>query len=310
MLAAALLVSGAGAAHAACGDGVRDPGEQCDPGRDVAGDCCTAACALAPPTTPCRPAAGECDVPEHCTGEDSACPGDVHVIGGTLCADDGSPCSIDACNGAGACIHFPWFEGLACRPATGPCDTTEQCTGVSAPCPADTGRPDGQSCGAVPGTCQERVCRTPARITRVRIIGDREAGDDPDGSVFVRGHFTVHPPPDAFDAAAGIAVRVSDAGALDHTASWPPEECVTFVRGGIRCKVDRGPRRLKGRFNPTGSPGEWNLTLRLKRLDIRVPFREPVTVVVTHHSGIDQHGSIDGCTSTGGSGTLNCRQSP
>src|SRR5438093_4262487 len=33
-------------AHATCGDGILDPGEECDPGPDVAGDCCTSACTI------------------------------------------------------------------------------------------------------------------------------------------------------------------------------------------------------------------------------------------------------------------------
>ena len=38
-----------------CGDGGIDPGEQCDPGADVPGDCCTASCQLEPAGTTCGP---------------------------------------------------------------------------------------------------------------------------------------------------------------------------------------------------------------------------------------------------------------
>ena len=49
-----------GPAFAACGDGVVDPGEQCDFGPDVAGDCCDAACGAAPDATACG-SAGACE---------------------------------------------------------------------------------------------------------------------------------------------------------------------------------------------------------------------------------------------------------
>ena len=51
-------------AGAACGDGILDPGEECDPGPDVPGDCCTSGCTLmvtCPATDECHDA-GTCDV--------------------------------------------------------------------------------------------------------------------------------------------------------------------------------------------------------------------------------------------------------
>jgi hypothetical protein len=40
---------------------------------------------------------------------------------------------------------------MACRPATGPCDVTEFCTGTSTACPADVGEPDGDGDGVCDG---------------------------------------------------------------------------------------------------------------------------------------------------------------
>ncbi len=49
-------------ATAACGDGVVDPGEQCDRGPDVADDCCTATCDFASSGTSCLSSIpGACD---------------------------------------------------------------------------------------------------------------------------------------------------------------------------------------------------------------------------------------------------------
>jgi hypothetical protein len=59
MLVLALLVAGSPAARAACGDGVVDPGEPCDPGRDP-GQCCTAACEAVADGTSCLTIGGTC----------------------------------------------------------------------------------------------------------------------------------------------------------------------------------------------------------------------------------------------------------
>ncbi len=56
-----------------CGDGILDPIEACDDGNLLDGDCCSSACSVEPAGTPC--------------------------------ADDGNPCTLDACDGAGACAH-------------------------------------------------------------------------------------------------------------------------------------------------------------------------------------------------------------
>src|SRR5262249_27678621 len=42
---------------ACCGDGVIEPGEQCDDGNTDNGDCCSATCQFEPAGTTCRPAA-------------------------------------------------------------------------------------------------------------------------------------------------------------------------------------------------------------------------------------------------------------
>ena len=48
-----------------CGDGGIDPGEQCDPGPDVAGDCCSASCQFEPNGTTCGPTP-VCGGPDSC----------------------------------------------------------------------------------------------------------------------------------------------------------------------------------------------------------------------------------------------------
>src|SRR5207237_1517979 len=49
--------------------------------------------------TPCRPAAGACDVAEACDGTNTACPADAKEPSGTACTDDDNPCTTDTCAG-------------------------------------------------------------------------------------------------------------------------------------------------------------------------------------------------------------------
>ncbi len=58
-----------------CGNGVLDPGEQCDDGNLVNGDCCSAGC--------------------------------QYEASGSSCENDLSPCTRDVCDGAGTCTHTP-----------------------------------------------------------------------------------------------------------------------------------------------------------------------------------------------------------
>jgi cysteine-rich repeat protein len=85
-LAAALLLLAftPSFALAVCGDTVVDAGEDCDDGNGTGGDCCSAACA--------------------------------YETGGSACADDGSVCTVDLCDGEGTCLHEPGNAGTECRP--------------------------------------------------------------------------------------------------------------------------------------------------------------------------------------------------
>jgi hypothetical protein len=76
------------AAHAVCGDGVTDAGEQCDDGaaNGAANSCCSVTCTFQPTTTTCGPQ-----------------------------PDDPLCHSFNTCNGAGACIA----KGTACTNGNG-----------------------------------------------------------------------------------------------------------------------------------------------------------------------------------------------
>jgi len=73
-----------------CGDGIVDPGEGCDDGNLVDGDCCSASCQV--------------------------------EAAGSACAADGDACTLDVCDGAGRCTHPsapPCPACQICEPSAG-----------------------------------------------------------------------------------------------------------------------------------------------------------------------------------------------
>ncbi len=146
----------------ACGDGIVEPGEQCDLGtaqNGTPGSCCTSTCTLVPSGTVCRPAAGVCDQAETCDGTQPTCPPDVFLgsTGGSfVCRPAAGPCDVaEVCDGTGPDCPPDQFEGplTVCRPAAGPCDVAELCTGASPSCPADTFAPPTTVCRPAAGPC-------------------------------------------------------------------------------------------------------------------------------------------------------------
>lgn len=112
-----------------CGNGVTDPGEDCDFAGDngVAGSCCTAGCGFVTAGTECRAGGGECDPAEVCSGASATCPAPAVKPAGAACTDDGDQCTRDECDGAGACEHPD-------KPDTdvdGTCDEHDDCTNVA-----------------------------------------------------------------------------------------------------------------------------------------------------------------------------------
>lgn len=101
-----------------CGNGIVEPGEDCDPGvgrnstccdpatckftqsavcDPLSSDCCTSSCQFAPSTQVCRPARdAACDTAEMCSGNNSTCPTDHTKTDGTTCGA-GLTCASGAC---------------------------------------------------------------------------------------------------------------------------------------------------------------------------------------------------------------------
>ncbi len=97
---------------AVCGNGVLEPGEDCDDGGVAGGDCCAADCSF-------EGAGSGCDDANACTGAD-ACDGAGACAGGPPPpCDDANACTDDSCDPGSGCSFLP---------NTDPCDDGDACT--------------------------------------------------------------------------------------------------------------------------------------------------------------------------------------
>ncbi len=80
-----------------CGNGVVDPGEACDDGNDIAGDCCSPSCQFEAAGTACADST-VCNGDETCDGAGSCQPGQPLVCdAGTVCATSGVCDAVEGC---------------------------------------------------------------------------------------------------------------------------------------------------------------------------------------------------------------------
>eukprot|EP00949_MAST-11_sp_MAST-11-sp1_P004237 g4237.t1 len=110
---------------AVCGNGFREPGEDCDCGDD------------------------------DCQGKDRCCNGKACKL------HDWAKCSaaFDSCCNPDSCSIIPAEEKKVCRKATSPCDLDEVCSGESARCPSDIVKFPGSPCGSTStGACFGGQC--------------------------------------------------------------------------------------------------------------------------------------------------------
>ena len=125
---------------------------------------------------------------------------------GTACTPDANPCTLDRCDGGGACTHPAGNAGAVCRPSAGQCDTAETCSGASPTCPADGFLPNGTACD------DGDTCTT---------------GDACAGGACTAGDLTVCPPCETCVAPSGCAVGPKP-GCLAVTA---PQAAFIEVKG-------------------------------------------------------------------------------
>lgn len=114
---------------AACGDGVMDPGEQCDPGSS---QCCSAACKLA---------VGVCDDDDPCTKSDRCVAGVCKGV--KVSCSDGNRCTDDVCEPGLGCLHT--FNAVPCSDGDA-CTAGDLCAGGACLSGAPLSCADGNPC--------------------------------------------------------------------------------------------------------------------------------------------------------------------
>ena len=140
-------------------------------------------------------------------------------IGDACELDDGNPCTVDQCDSSGRCLHQPGNAGTACRPAVGPCDVAETCTGVSAQCPEDRLAPAGTSCPDDGDACTDDECDAAGTCVHPKNPSKLGCNRTPDCSRAFASPGTVWPPNHKFVAisVAGVADPDGDPVALTVT---------------------------------------------------------------------------------------------
>jgi hypothetical protein len=283
-------------AAAVCGDGTLDVGEQCDPGPDVADDCCTAGCDItsAAPAFVCRPAAGACDVPEACDGVSDACPADGFAPDGTAC-DSGDTCAVpDTCQGGVCQASGPDGDG------DGVCDASDNC-----PADANAGQADldGDSIG---DACD--AADAPLNPTKIQLRLNNAPAPRDNSAVKAKGDFVTINPGDVFAATAPITLTFGDGKPVPttRTFTWVPANCQTTA-AGLKCTSADRNYRAWFRTSPK-APGVWRYRARFNKTMLTGALQPPATATLTYGSGIDRTGSISDCKQSLANDTgLNCR---
>lgn len=167
-----------------CGNGILEPGEECDAGINGSNccstsckltsgsvcdpetsSCCTNSCQFASASTVCRTAVDErCDTAETCTGNNATCPVDFRKENGASCGD-GLSCATGHCTSRNLQCQEQSQSGMTFTSAC-PANTANSCS-ISCQSPSNGASClilqsqfiDGTSCG-YGGTCLAGECKS------------------------------------------------------------------------------------------------------------------------------------------------------
>lgn len=167
-----------------CGNGILEPGEECDAGVNGSNccstsckltsgsvcdpetsSCCTNSCQFASASTVCRPTVDDrCDTAETCTGTNSTCPADVRKDNGASCGD-GLTCATGHCTSRSLQCQEQSQSGMTFTSAC-PANEANSCS-ISCQNPSNSASClilqsqfiDGTECG-YGGTCLAGECKS------------------------------------------------------------------------------------------------------------------------------------------------------
>jgi len=254
-----------------CGNGNVDPGEECDDGNTVAGDCCGPTCQLEPDGQACddgrfctlgtvcsQGTCGggtprNCDDGNACTADrcdepSARCVQDAALLTGVAC-DDGDACTQqDACSG-GTCQGRPVIcdDGNACT--TDSCDPTAGCRFTDAdgaPCNDGDECTDADLCSA--GACAgTRVCG-PNLPSGGSSGGGSSGGGSPGGGSGSGGGGALP----ALSASRKGVIKVTCLGPQRSTCSSLLFAAGQGARGGLPARGEPLAKRKRSRIGKRG----------------------------------------------------------
>lgn len=170
----------------------------------------------------------------------------------------------------------------------GICDALDDCPTVPNPDQSDL---DGDLAGDV---CDD--ADAPLAVRSLALKADTSASSA-NGSVKVKGSFTLAGPGDVVFAATGLALRIRDGLGFDQTYAWGQGECGMVALHQWVCLATA--RGMKGGMKASRSaPTTYRFTLSVKGLALSGPFAGPVSATISQDFGIDRVGTIATCRPT------------
>jgi hypothetical protein len=167
----------------------------------------------------------------------------------------------------------------------GVCDAIDNCPDVANSNQSDI---DGDSAGDACDAADAALT-----IRSLQLKADTSAAAE-NGSVKVKGTFTVAPPGDILFAASGLALRVQDGLGFDATYAWNQGDCGMVALHQWVCLATA--RGMKGTMKASRSaPNTYRYTLTVKRLALNAPFGGPATATISQDYDIDRVGTIASC---------------
>lgn len=127
------------------------------------------------------------------------------------------------------------------------------------------------------------------------------------GSVKVKGTFTVAPPADFFYAAGGLQLRVQDTGAgFEQTYIWPQAHCGMVQVNRWLCLAPGVKPTMTGKiWSSTNPPALYRFSLTVKNHALGGAFIGPATVTISQDAYIDRTGTLSNCK--GSNTKLSCK---
>lgn len=115
----------------------------------------------------CLDAVPPCEGGQVCNPGTGACVNQPDAPSGTSCNADGNLCTVDQCNGSGACV---FVSNVTCQAASPPCEGGQECNTGTGACVNQPDAPGGTSCNTDNNLCTIDQCNGFGSCTLVSTV--------------------------------------------------------------------------------------------------------------------------------------------